>query len=190
MVVSKAYDDCPRLDLGYYGSTLVPFYVNSLMSRLHSARSIDRTMELFGEQLRVIRPMFARGFVGDVSCCAITPGTAFFSKNCFRPIRKVTSNQLRIMEVLSSLFGISYRVVSCDFSSRSRIFDLRGREEALRAFIPLYDFVTRAYELVFFLYQYSLRGVSKREKQEYRVLYTNDFVDRLKLEILNVIGHE
>ena len=137
MVISKAYDDCPRLDLGYYGSTLVPFYVNSLMSRLHSARSVDRTMELFGEQLRVIRPMFARGFVGDVSCCAITPGTAFFSKNCFRPIRKVTSNQLRIMEVLSSLFGISYRVVSCDFSTRSRIFDLRGREEALRAFIPL-----------------------------------------------------
>lgn len=90
--------------------------------------------------------------------------------------------------MLASYFGIEYREVK-GVGAHSRCFDLRGCERDVMGFVPVYDFISRAYELGFFLHQMmELRHLSRREKFAERIVWTDEFIRSMQEELLNQLN--
>ncbi len=190
--MGKPYDDCPRLGSSYYFRQWVPFYVSSQLGVLQQMEGVFTISDIMGVFSHIMRGWFdcrseAEGF-DRVVCCMITPGTRFTSRRVGHTMTQVTPNHRRLVSVLAPYFGIEYREVK-GVGAHSRCFDLRGREYDVMGFVPVYDFISRAYELGFFLHQMmELRHLSRREKFAERIVWTDEFIRSMQEELLNLLN--
>lgn len=190
--LQREYDDCPRLGSSVYFTRWVSFYVSShlrILQQQEGVFTISDIMRLFSHMLRGwLGSCFDAEGINDVACCMITPGTRFTSRSVGHTMLQITPNHRRLISVLAPFFEVEYREVK-GVGVHSRCFDLRGRRCDLMGFVPMYDFISRAYELGFFLHQLiELRHLSRREKFAERVVWTDEFVRSMQEELLYLLN--
>lgn len=185
--LAQPFDDVPRVMGSVYFAEFTPLYVQNLLSLVKRNLDLGYVVDIFRGQLKSWGGILASS--GDYDwgecCCAVTPPIQYQSINCGRRMSSFTKNHKAIIDVVSRVFGVTYRECRGVGSMWSRVYDLRGPRVALLSFVPVFDFLLGAYELVMFMQLRALRHMTKGQKMVVRAAATEQFVAMLQTECLN-----
>lgn len=173
--LSKPYSDVRRISPDFYMSGLGSVFVGDALVR---SKGVEDVYRIVSSQLQSYLSLRLSSSFSEsgIVCCAVS-----------LPTLAISVNHRELMRVCSSWFSLEFVECRGSMSRNARLFDLRGPEASILAFIPVYSYLVQVYDILTRRHIKNMGG-SRFDKFAWRATFTSEFIRRLQELGFNILG--